>query len=59
MSTCPQAIWNARPSSEIDLVRPVIACLDAVYATACGRGTWAEIEPLLMILPPLRALRLH
>ena len=30
MSICPQAMPNARPSSERDLVRPVIACLVAV-----------------------------
>jgi hypothetical protein len=51
-SICPQAMSWARPSSAICRVRPVIACLVAVYATACGRGTWAEIEPLLMIRPP-------
>src|SRR5918999_3338976 len=41
-----------RPSSAMDFVRPVIACLVAVYAALPGRGTWAEIEPLLMIRPP-------
>ena len=30
MSIWPQAMLNARPSSEIDLVRPVTACLEAV-----------------------------
>ncbi len=53
-SICPQAIPYLRPSSEIALVSPVIACLVAVYAAACGRGTCAEIEPLLMIRPPPR-----
>src|SRR6185437_5959618 len=43
---------NARPSSDVDLVRPVIACLVAVYAIECGRGECAEIEPLLMMRPP-------
>ena len=52
MSIWPQAMLNGPPSSEMALVRPVIACLLAVYEAACGRGTWAEIEPLLMIRPP-------
>jgi hypothetical protein len=30
MSIWPQAIWYGRPSSEIALVRPVMACLLAV-----------------------------
>ena len=30
MSICPQAIPYGRPSSDSDLVRPVIACLVAV-----------------------------
>ena len=30
MSIWPQAMSKARPSSEIERVRPVIACLDAV-----------------------------
>ena len=30
MSICPQAMSWARPSREMDLVRPVIACLVAV-----------------------------
>ena len=29
-SICPQAMLNARPSSEIDRVRPVIACFELV-----------------------------
>src|SRR5436309_5720106 len=41
-----------RPSSEVDLVRPVIACLVAVYGAECGRGAWADMEPLLTIRPP-------
>src|SRR5213080_2020154 len=40
------------PSSEADLVSPVIACLVAVYGAEFGRGACADIEPLLMILPP-------
>jgi hypothetical protein len=52
MSIWPQAMSCARPSSEMDLVSPVIACLVAVYAALPGRGEWAEIEPLLMIRPP-------
>src|SRR5580693_5400000 len=52
MSIWPQAMLYGRPSSEIDLVRPVIPCLVTVYPTERGRGVWAEIEPLLMIRPP-------
>ena len=52
MSICPQAMSYARPSSEVDLVRPVIACLVAVYGAEFGRGDVAEMEPLLMIRPP-------
>ena len=52
MSIWPQAMPNGRPSSEMDLVSPVIACLAAVYTTLRGRGLCAEIEPLLMIRPP-------
>ncbi len=36
----------------MDLVRPVTACLVAVYGAESGRGAWAEIEPLLMMRPP-------
>jgi hypothetical protein len=35
ISICPQAISNACPSSAVDLVRPVIASLVAVYV---GKG---------------------
>src|SRR5688572_17606347 len=52
MSICPQAISYLRPSSEIDLVSPVIACLVAVYGVEFGRGACAEIEPLLTMRPP-------
>ena len=41
-----------RPSSAVDLVSPLIACLVAVYGAEFGRGACAEIEPLLMIRPP-------
>ena len=41
-----------RPSSDVDLVSPVIACLVAVYGAEFGRGAWAEMDPLLMIRPP-------
>src|SRR4051794_8297554 len=41
-----------RPSRAVDLVSPVTACFDAVYGAELGRGAVAEIEPLLMILPP-------
>jgi hypothetical protein len=30
MSICPHAILNRRPSSDVDLVSPVMACLVAV-----------------------------
>src|SRR5215208_6287206 len=41
-----------RPSRAVALVSPLIACLVAEYAIDCGLGTWAEIDPLLMIRPP-------
>src|SRR6516162_8652529 len=47
-----QAMSYLRPSSAIDLVRPVIACLVAVYGAEKGLGVCAEIEPLLMMRPP-------
>src|SRR5690242_2446452 len=43
MSIWPQAISQARPSSEIDFVSPVTACLVDVYGAELGRGTWADI----------------
>src|SRR5262245_3282670 len=52
MSICPQAISYLRPSSAVDFVSPVIACLVAVYGAEFGRGAYAEIDPLLIILPP-------
>ena len=52
MSICPQAMSYFRPSSAVDLVRPVTACLVDVYGAEFGRGVWAEIDPLLMIRPP-------
>src|SRR4051794_23541965 len=52
MSICPQAMSKARPSSEIALVIPVMACFVEVYAAEPGRGVCAEIDPLLMIRPP-------
>src|SRR6266545_1382588 len=52
MSIWLQAMSYFRPSRAMDLVRPVIACLAAVYGAELGRGTWAEIEPLLMMRPP-------
>src|SRR5512139_2585961 len=52
MSICPQAMSYLRPSSDVDLVSPVIACLVDVYGAEFGRGAWAEIEPLLMMRPP-------
>ena len=41
-----------RPSSDVDFVRPVIACFVAVYGAEWGRGTYADSEPLLTIRPP-------
>ena len=41
-----------RPSSALALVRPLMACLVAVYGAELGRGACAEIEPLLMMRPP-------
>src|ERR1017187_887603 len=52
MSICPQAISYLRPSREMHLVSPVMACLVAVYGAELGRGVCAEIDPLLMIRPP-------
>src|SRR6201982_3717041 len=52
MSICPQQMSYWRQSSEVDLVKPVTACLVEVYATENGRGACAEIEPLLMMRPP-------
>ena len=39
-----------RPSKEVDLVNPVIACFVAVYGAEFGRGLSAEMDPLLMML---------
>src|SRR5690606_4046972 len=52
MSICPQAISYLRPSSDVDLVRPVMPCLVAVYGAELGLGDIAEIDPLLMMRPP-------
>src|SRR3954462_7385333 len=52
MSIWPQAMSYLRPSSEVALVRPVMACLVAVYGAELGLGAGAEIEPLLMMRPP-------
>src|ERR1700730_18855341 len=41
-----------RPSSAVDLVRPVIPCFVAVYGAEFGRGLCAEIDLLLMMRPP-------
>src|SRR5919198_1254089 len=41
-----------RPSSDVDLVSPVIACFVDVYGAEFGRGAWAEMERLLMMRPP-------
>src|SRR5437660_2975638 len=52
MSIWPHAMSYLRPSRDVALVRPVIACLVAVYGAEFGRGACAEMEPLLMIRPP-------
>ena len=52
MSIWLQAMSYLRPSSDVDFVSPVIACLVAVYGAEFGRGACAEIEPLLMMRPP-------
>src|SRR5262245_18375095 len=51
-STWPTAMPYLRPSSDAAFVRPVTACLGAVYGEEFGRGSSAEIDPLLMIRPP-------
>lgn len=51
-STWEQAMLNSLPSSWVHFVRPEIACLLIVYGVESGRGVWAEMDPLLMILPP-------
>ena len=53
ISIWPHAMLYLRPSREVDLVSPVIACLVAVYGAELGRGACADTEPLLMILPPI------
>src|SRR4051812_49086111 len=52
LSSCPPAVAEGRPARPRDPVSRVIACLVAVYAIDCGRGLWAESDPLLMIRPP-------
>src|SRR5689334_14708889 len=58
VSALPMSIWlqamsYLRPSSDVDFVRPVIACFVDVYGAELGRGACAEIEPLLMMRPPI------
>src|SRR3569832_2030294 len=53
MSTWPTAMSYLRPSRLEAFVRPVMACLVDVYAEEYGRGACAEIEPLLMMRPPI------
>jgi hypothetical protein len=53
MSIWVQVMSYARPSSAVLLVKPVIACFEHVYGEECGRGTWADIEPLLIMRPGL------
>ena len=52
MSIWPHVMPKRLPSSDSDLVSPVIACLVDVYGALLGLGPWAEIDPLLMIRPP-------
>eukprot|EP00419_Tripos_fusus_P077334 CAMPEP_0172887080 /NCGR_PEP_ID=MMETSP1075-20121228/132903_1 /TAXON_ID=2916 /ORGANISM="Ceratium fusus, Strain PA161109" /LENGTH=207 /DNA_ID=CAMNT_0013740683 /DNA_START=237 /DNA_END=861 /DNA_ORIENTATION=- len=52
MSSWPHAMLKGRPSNAQLFVRPVIACLVDVYGAELGLGRSAEMEPLLMILPP-------
>ena len=42
MSICPQAMSCSRPSRDVDLVRPVIACFVAVYGAERGRPSTAR-----------------
>lgn len=46
-------ILLTRASKDIDFVKPVTACFAAVYGAELGRGTWAEIEPLLIMRPSI------
>src|SRR6058998_983983 len=52
MSIWPHAMSYLRQSSEVDLVKPVIACFVAVYGAEFGLGAWADMDPLLTIRPP-------
>ena len=52
MSIWPTAMSKPRPSSAPDFVRPVTACLVAVYGAEFGRGVSDEIDPLLTMRPP-------
>ena len=52
MSIWPQAMSYFLPSRAVALVSPVMACFVEVYGDELGRGVWAEMDPLLMILPP-------
>lgn len=45
MSSCVHMMPYFRPSSDVHLVRPRIACFVTVYAVELGRGEWAEMEP--------------
>src|SRR5258708_74622 len=57
VAALPMSIWlhamsYLRPSRDVDLVKPVIACFVAVYGAEFGLGAWADMEPLLTIRPP-------
>src|SRR5439155_20274137 len=47
-----QAMSYFLPSSEVDLVRPVSACLVAVWGAELGRGAWADIDALFLLRRP-------
>ena len=50
ISSWEQAMLYSRPSRAMLFVKPEMACFDIVYDAASGRGEYAEMDPLLMIL---------
>ena len=59
MSIWPHAMLKRRPSSDVDLVRPVMACLVAVYGAECGRGDVGRDRSVVDDPAALRLLRFH
>ena len=59
MSIWLHAMSYLRPSSEVDFVRPVIACLVAVYGAEFGLGEWADMELVVDYPSTARLLVLH